>query len=128
MTQRRTLQDERVRAKYGSPWRDLPPPDDSVEPFEGSVAALIAGCVGIALQGVMAYFPLLLTFFVAPLPVTLGVYAAWLILLRVAVHQREPHPWLALAIPIASAASWVLLILVGTEQFGWPPLIFPEGR
>lgn len=92
---------------------------------EQSVWATIAGLLGISFQGVIGYFPFGFTLFVAPLPVILGVYVQWLLLLRVAGRQRARHPWLVLAIPILSVAAWCALMWFGWNQLGWPPLRMP---
>ena len=81
---------------------------------EQSVWATIAGLLGVSFAAVIGYFPFGFTIFVAPLPVILGVYAAWVVLLRVAGKQRMRHPWLVLvAIPIVSVAAWSVLMWSG---------------
>lgn len=92
---------------------------------EQSVWATIAGLLGVSLQGVIGYFPLGFTLFVAPLAVIVGLYALWVLLLRMAVRQRSHHPWLVLAIPVASVAVWGVVMWIGWTQFHWPPLRMP---
>lgn len=90
-----------------------------------SVAQTIAGLLGVAFQGLMAYFPLGFTFFVAPLPMIVAVYVLWGLMLRVAARQRTRHPWRVLAIPFAFAAAWAAMMWFGWTQLGWPPLRMP---
>jgi hypothetical protein len=112
--------------RHGDPAR-LAELDGDTETIEiDSVGGLIAGFLGVALHGILAYFPYLFTLFVAPLPVIVGVYASWAVMLRVAVRRRETHPWLVLALPIVEVAVWFGVMQLGWTQLGWPSLWFPE--
>lgn len=104
------------------------PIDLDDEPLEGGVAGLIAGYLGATLHGVLAYFPFLLTLFVAPLPVILGVYGTWLFLWRPVARWREDRPWLTLAVPLTEMVVWFAVMQVGWQLLGWPSLSFPENR
>ena len=127
----RNFRDERLRAIYAPL---LPPPaahepgewDD--EPLDISVWSLIGGYLGLTLHGVMAYFPFIFTLWIAPLPVILGLYAAWFILLRLAVRYREAHPGLVFALPVVEAVAWVAMVYLGQTYLGWPAVAFPENR
>jgi hypothetical protein len=91
----------------------------------GSIAGLVAGFVGLAIQGVSAAFPYLLAAWIAP-PWFLGIqYIGWALGFRAAVRRRDEHPWQTLAIPLVSIALWLVALYVGTTQLGWQPARFP---
>jgi hypothetical protein len=100
------------------------PPEDLLS--ERRIMAQVAAWLGLALQAELAYLPFLLSFFIAPIIVTVAIYAGWFLLLRWMVRHRHEHPRLVLALPIAEAVGWVALMSYGIGNLGWAPLrIFP---
>jgi hypothetical protein len=90
-----------------------------------SLPGLVAGLVGLAIQGVSAAFPYLLAAWIAPLWF-LGIqYLVWALGFRAAIRRRDEHPWQTLAIPLVSIALWLLALYLGTTQLGWQPARFP---
>lgn len=84
-----------------------------------SIPGLIAGFVGLAIQGVSAAFPYLLAAWFAPAWFLVVQYLAWALGMRMAMRSREDHPWLALAVPFVSIGSWTVAISIGTSMLGW---------
>src|SRR5215210_1339117 len=105
-----------VRAAYGSVSSRMIE-DEHVDAEDGysteAVLDQIAAWLGIALHAELAYLPFLLTFFIAPIFVTLAIYVGWFVLLRRIVKHRDEHPRLILALPIVEAAVWVALMTIG---------------
>jgi hypothetical protein len=109
---------------------ELPP--DPLELDEDSlgqrpVIDQICAWLGIALQAELVYLPFLLSFFIAPILVTVAIYVGWFLTLRWMVRHRDQHPRLLLAIPIAQAVGWIALMTYGIANLGWAPLrLFPN--
>jgi hypothetical protein len=104
-------------------------PDDGPEAKYSTDAVLdqIAAWLGIALHAELAYLPFLLSFFIAPIVVTIAIYVGWFALLRRIVKHRDEHPRLILALPIVEAIAWLGLMTLGVQYLGWAPLqIFPN--
>jgi hypothetical protein len=94
--------------------------------YQRHVLDQVAAWLGLALQGELAYLPFLLTFFIAPIFVTVAIYVGWFLLLRWMARHRDQYPPLLLALPIAEAVSWFGLMSYGISSLGWAPLrIFP---
>lgn len=66
-------------------------------------------------------FMYLTTGLVAPAPDVFGVYVLFAVLVVVAVRLARRHSWWVLAVPVASAALWFLVLLAGAQLRGWSP-------
>ena len=88
-------------------------------PSEHSSAQRISALLGLGAHLVLAIWYFLYTPLFAPLPGSIGLWAAWLGLLVLAVRWWRAHPFRVLAVPFAAAVVWMAGVWLGPAVLGW---------
>ena len=86
-----------------------------------STLAHVAGAAGIAGQVAAALPFLLLPALVVPTPANYLFYAAWAVLLALAIASWQHHPWRSFLVPVVSVPVAFIALALGERVLGWAP-------
>lgn len=84
-----------------------------------STLARVAGATGIAGQVAAALPFLLIPALVVPTPANYLFYAAWAVLLVLAIAWWQHHPWRSFLVPVISVPLAYFVLALGERVLGW---------
>jgi hypothetical protein len=79
----------------------------------------VAATLGVVGTIALGFFYVLVPALTVPKPAMYAFDAAWLVLVVLSLYWWSPHPWRALAVPVAGLVAVLAVLWLGGEYLGW---------